>query len=110
MSTPPQAPDGSAADGCAEARATVETRCAGSLEATAAHEAAVERVRDLRRDAVSAQHRLDEATAADDPPMRAAEKAAARDTYQLARTVAEDDEEVREATAAWAKATDRINR
>ena len=40
MSTPPQVPDGSAADGCAEARETVEARCAESHAATAAHEAA----------------------------------------------------------------------
>ena len=110
MSTPPQVPDGSAADGCAEARAAVEERCAESHQATASHEAAVERVRDLRRDLVAAEHRLDEATAADDPELRAAEKAAARDTYQMARTMAETDEQVQEATAAWAKATDHVNR
>lgn len=109
MTTPPPVPEGSA-DGCAEARATVEIRCAESHEATTAHEAVVERLRELRREIVAAQHRLDEATAADDPQLRAAEKAAARDRYQLARTSAETDDQVREATAAWAKALDHINR
>jgi hypothetical protein len=109
MTTPPPVPEGSA-DGCAEARATVETRCAESHEAIAAHEAGVERVRELRREIVAAQHRLDEAAAADDPQLRAAEKAAARDTYQLARTTAQTEDEVREATAVWAKALDHINR
>jgi hypothetical protein len=48
--------------------------------------------------------------AADDPELRAAQKAAARDTYQLALSTAENDDASREATAAWAKALDRINR
>ena len=110
MSTPPQVPGGSAADGCAEARATVEARCAESHDASAAYEAAVERVRELRRDLVAAQHRVDEAVAADSPEKRAAEKAAARDSHQLARATAQTDDELREATAAWAKAVDRSNR
>ena len=110
MSTPSTVPGGSAADACADARAGVEARCAESHEATAAHESAAERIRELRRDLVSAQHRHEEAVTANDPAMRAAEKAAARDTYQLARSVADSDAETREATGAWAKAIDRINR
>ncbi|MEX1296863.1 MAG: hypothetical protein AB1Z67_11890 [Candidatus Limnocylindrales bacterium] len=107
---PPRMPGGSTTDGCAEARATVEERCAASHAASAAHEAAAEHVRDLRRDLLAAQRRLEEATAAADPALRAAEKAAARDTYQLARASAEAQEALREATAVWAKALDRINR
>ncbi len=110
MSTSQQAPGGSSADGCAEARAAVDARCAESHVATSAHETAVEHVRELKRDLVAAQHRRDEAETANDPQLRAAEKAAARDTYQLARTSAETDEELREATAAWARAVDHINR
>jgi len=109
MSTPSPVPGASAADGCAEARATVDARCAEAHAATAVHETAVERARELRRELVAAQHRLEEA-AGDDPQMRAAEKAAARDTYQLARSMAETDDEAREAVASWAKALDRINR
>lgn len=110
MSTPPQEPGGSAADGCAEARATVEARCAESRAATTAHEQAVERVRGLRRDVTAAQHRLEEAVAADDPTLRAAEKAAARDTYQMARTTASNDDQRRAALATWAKALNHVNR
>ena len=50
MSTPQQAPGGSVADGCAEARAAVDARCAESHVATSAHETAVERVRELKRE------------------------------------------------------------
>ncbi len=42
--------------------------------------------------------------------MRAAEKAAARDTYQLARATADSDDELRAAMAVWARALDRVNR
>lgn len=110
MSTSPPVPEGTAADGCAEARATVDARCSESHAAISAHEALVERVRELRRDLVAAQHRLDEAVAEDDVRMRAAEKAAARDTYQLARSMAQTEDEARETVAAWAKTLDRINR
>jgi hypothetical protein len=110
MSTPPQASGSSAAEACAAARAEVDARCAESHQATSAHETTVERVHELKRDLLAARRRLEEAKKADDPQLRAAEKAAARDTYQLARTTAETDEELREATAAWAKALDRINR
>ena len=110
MSTPPQVPDGPAADGCAEARAAVDARCTESHEATATHAALTERVRGLRRDLVAARHREDEAVAANDPAMRTAEKAAARDTYQLARATADSDDELRAATAAWATALDHVNR
>jgi hypothetical protein len=110
MSTPPQVPHGAAADGCADARQAVDARCAEAHGATSAHEAAAERVRELKRDLLSARHRQEEAVSADDPKLRSAEKAAARDTYQLARSTAETEDEVREATAAWAKAVDRINR
>ena len=110
MSTPPQVPAGPAADGCAEARAAVDARCAESHQATATHTALTERVRRLRRDLVAARHREEEAIAADDPAMRAAEKAAARDTYQLARATADSDDELRAAMAVWARALDRVNR
>lgn len=110
MSTPPQVPGESSSDGCAEARATVEARCAASHEAAAAHEAVVERVRELRRDLLAAQRRLEEAKAADDARLRAAEKAAAHDTYQLARSTAGTEEDGRAAMAVWARALDRINR
>lgn len=110
MSASQQGPGGSAADGCAEARAAVEARCARSHEAARAHQRSAERVRELKRDLVAARHRADEAVAAEDPQLRSAEKAAARDTYQLARATARTDAELREATAAWARAVDRINR
>jgi hypothetical protein len=110
MSTPPQVPGGPATDGCAEARAAVDTRCSESREAMTAHAALTERVRGLRRDLVAARHREDEAVAANDPAVRTAEKAAARDTYQLARASADSDAELREATAVWAKAVDYVNR
>jgi hypothetical protein len=110
MSRPEQVPETSAADECAAARAAVDERCEASHQATAAHGVAVERMRELKRDLVAAQHRRDEAVAADDAKRRAAEKAAARDTYQLALSTAETDDESREATAEWAKALDRINR
>ena len=110
MSTSPQVAHEAADDGCLEARQAVDARCAEAHGATSAHEAAVDRMRELRRDLLAAQHREEEAVSADDPELRAAEKAAARDTYQLARSRAETDGDVREATAAWAKAVDRINR
>lgn len=110
MSTPSQVSGSSAGDECGEARSTVEDRCARSHQASAAHEAAVEHARELRRDLVAAQRRLEEATAAADPALRAAEKAAARDTYQLARATAETEDATREATATWARALDHINR
>ncbi len=88
----------------------VDARCGEAHAATAAHESAVRRIKELRRDLVAARHRHEEARAADDPAMRSAEKAAARDSYQMARATADSDDEVREATAAWAKALDRSNR
>jgi hypothetical protein len=110
MSTPEPVLGNGTADACAEARAAVETRCAASHEATAAYEDAAVRVRELRRDLVAMKHRYEEAVAANDPHRRAAEKAAARDSYLLAQTAAAGDEELREATAAWAATVDRINR
>ncbi len=98
------------ADGCAEQRTAVEGACAHAHAAKSAHEVAVERVRELRRDLVAAQHRLEAARRATDPALRTAEKAAARDTYRLARTTAEDEEATRAATAAYASAIDHINR
>lgn len=108
------APDGAtgdlSADGCAELRAAVATHCDEAHIAKATHEAAVERIRELRRDLVAAQHKQVEAMGAADPAIRAAEKAAARDTYQIARQAAATDAEISEATAIWARALDRINR
>ena len=110
MSTPPQVPGGSTTDGCAEARGKVEARCAEAHSAKDAYEEAAEHSRTLRRDLSAAQRRLEEAVAADDPQMRAAEKAAAHDTYQVARATARTEAESREAMAAWGKALDRVNR
>ncbi len=97
-------------DHCAELRAVVNGRCREAHEARAAHEAAVVRLRELRRDLVAAEHRRTEAVAAADPRLRSAEKAAARDRYQLARRSSSDDDVLREATAAWARSVDQINR
>ena len=110
MSTPAGLSGEQLADGCAELRETVGSRCREAHEARATHDGAVSHIRELRRDLVAAQHHLAEANQAADPRLRSAEKAAARDTYQLARHVAQSEEEVREATAAWAQAVDRINR
>ena len=97
-------------DRCAELRAVVNERCREAHEARAAHEAAVARLREMRRDVVAAEHRWTEAVAAADPKLRSAEKAAARDRYQMARRGAGEDGELREATAAWARSVDHINR
>jgi hypothetical protein len=110
MSSPPAVPEGSPADRCADLRAAVTERCREAHEAKAAHAASVSHQRELRRDLVAAQHRHAEAIEAADPGLRRAEKAAARDTYQLSRRTAQDEAEVREATAVWARALDHINR
>ena len=96
--------------GCAELHAEVDARCTEAHETKAAHEQVSERIRELRRDLVAAQHKHSETLGAADPSLREAEKAAARDSYRLARTTATDDDEQREATAAWAHSVDRINR
>ena len=110
MTTRPGVSGSPSVDGCAEQRATVETRCDEARVAKTAHEAAVEHIRELRRDLVAAQHKLTEAAVAADPKLRSAEKAAARDTYEMARRTAQTDTEVSQATAVWAGALDRINR
>ncbi len=110
MTTEGPASGGPPADGCAGQRAEVEARCGEAHAARTTHEAAVERMRELKRDQVAAQHRLDDAHAAADPALRAAEKAAARDAYQLARLAAHAEDEERAAMAAWARALDDINR
>jgi hypothetical protein len=110
MSTPPAEPAGSTADGCSQLRAAVADRCRDAHEAKAAHEASVAHIRDLRRDLVAGQHRHAEAIGTADPAHRRAEKAAARDTYLLARRSAQSEAELRAATADWAQAVDRINR
>ena len=110
MSTPAGVSGEHVADGCAELRAAVGSRCREAHEARATHEGAVSHIRELRRDLVAAQHRLAEATEAADPRLRSAEKAAARDSYKMATHAAQSEEELREATAAWAQAVDRINR
>lgn len=97
-------------DRCAELRAVVNGRCREAHEARAAHEAAVARLRELRRDMVAAEHRRTETVDAADPKLRSAEKAAARDRHQMARRSASDDDTLREATAAWARSVDHINR
>jgi hypothetical protein len=110
MTSPSEHPGGHASDGCAELRAALEASCAEAHAASTLHEAANERTRARRRDLVAAEHRHAEAVAAADPAGRAAEKAAARDTYRLAKLAAEGDDQVREATADYAQAIDRINR
>ena len=110
MITPEGVPGHPSADGCAELRTTVETRCDEAHVAKATHEGTVERIRELRRDLVAAQHKLTEAVGAADPKLGSAEKAAARDTYDMARRTAETDTQISEATAKWAGALDRINR
>jgi hypothetical protein len=67
-------------------------------------------MRKLRRDLVTAQHKQTDVIAAADPGARAADKAQARESYQLAKGAAETDEERTAATAEWARAIDRINR
>jgi hypothetical protein len=84
--------------------------CREAHETKAAHAASVSLLRELRRDFVAAQHRHAEAVEAAEPSLRRAEKAAARDTYLLARRSAQSKAEVREATAVWARALDHINR
>jgi hypothetical protein len=110
MSTPPAVPAGSTADGCSQLRAAVADSCRDAHEAKAKHEASVAHIRDLRRDLVAGQHRHAEAIGAADPAHRRAQKAAARDTYLLARRSAQSAAELRAVTADWAQAVDRINR
>jgi hypothetical protein len=88
----------------------VGERCREAHEAKSVREAASMRIRELRRDLVAAQHRRTEAVEAADPGLRRAQKAAARDIYQMARRGAQSEDEMREATAAWAQAVDHINR
>ncbi len=76
----------------------------------AAYEGAEAHTRELRRDLVAAQRQRAGALAAADPRLRTAEKAAARDAYQLACRAAQTDAEIREATAAWGSALDHVNR
>ena len=110
MTTPPPVPDGPAADGCADLRATVASSCDEAHRALATHEAAKRHTRDLRRDLVAAQHKQAEALVAADPRTRSEEKALARAEYQRAREAAETDAQLSEATADWARALDHVNR
>jgi hypothetical protein len=110
MSTPEPAPAGGAQDGCAELRTELTTRCREATAARAAHDAKAEEVRELKRDLTAARHQQTDAAAAADPRLRAAEKAAAHDAYQLARATATDEAGRVEATTVWARAVDDINR
>jgi len=110
MSSPHEAPGGPPVDGCAEFRAAVEARCAEAHTATALEAAAAERVPEMRRDLVAATHKRAEAEGAAAPALRQAEKAKVREAYQEASRRAENDAELTEATAVWARAIDRINR
>lgn len=110
MASPSQPTGGPAAEGCAEQRAAVDRACAEARGAKEAHAQVVEHGRELRRELTSAQHAADEARRAADEGIRAAEKAAARDAYQLARATAASEEDLRTATAAYARALDRSNR
>jgi hypothetical protein len=109
MTSPARPNGGPPADGCAELRATVDGACAAAHSAREAHELATEHTRELRRGLTAAQHAREEVVQAADPALRSAEKAAARDTYRLARVNADEDA-IREATAVYAKTIDRINR
>jgi hypothetical protein len=64
----------------------------------------------LRRDLVTAGHRLAAAQAAADPAPRRAEKDRAREIYLRAREEATSDMERSEAAATWAHTLDRVNR
>lgn len=110
MTMPPQEPDGQSADGCAELRSLVAGNCEEAHLAKAAQDAASDRVREVRRDLVAAQHQLGAAEGAADPVVRTAEKAKAREAYEQARREAQSDEALAEATATWARALDRANR
>ena len=110
MTPPPEPSGGPRADGCAELHAAVQRACAEARAAKEAHTVAAAHIREVRRDLTAAQHRHEEAVVAADPARRAAEKAAARDAYRLAKVSAEDDEALREATGAYARAIDRVNR
>lgn len=110
MTTPPEASGPPPADGCAELRAAVGMVCADAHAAQTAALAAGERLRDLRRDLVAAQHRQEEAEGAAAPALRSAEKARARQVYEEARRNATTDAERTEATATWARTVDTINR
>lgn len=103
-------PDEHSSDDCAELRASVGARCAQAHEAKQAFEAGADHIRDLKRDLLAAQHKHAETIEAADPQLRVAEKAAARDTYKLAKATAADDKAARQATAEWARAVDHINR
>lgn len=105
-----QQPQGQGADACAELRHDAAIRCDAARAAAEAHIAAGERTRMLRRDLVAAEHALAVAEAATDPGPRGAEKALARETYLAARERATSESELRDATATWAHALDRINR
>ncbi len=110
MSTMPPIPEGRHADGCAELRRDVASRCDEAHQTKTAYEVMVRHVRDLRRDLVAAQHQQSTAEAAAEPGSRRAEKAKARETYEGARRAADDPEALASVTAAWAQTVDRINR
>lgn len=110
MSTPSPAPGAPSADACAELRAAVATRCEEAHRTKTEYEAATEHMRDLRRDLVSARRHEEAALAEADPALRSADKDKAREAYQQARQLAQDDDELQAASAAWAESIDRINR
>lgn len=85
-------------------------RCEDAHLAEAAFGTAAAHVRGIRRDVVAAQHTLADAEGAANPDLRAAEKAAARQSYEHARREADDAAVLADATATWAQALDRINR
>jgi hypothetical protein len=102
--------EGLVLDACGELRREVSGRCDEAHAAQRSHAASEDRLRALRRDLVAAQHRLRAAAEAADPRARSAEKAAAREEYLEASQRAETDAQRTEATAAWARAIDRVNR
>jgi hypothetical protein len=110
MATSSDSPVGQSHDPCAPLRTEVAGRCEGSHAAQRAYEAAAEGTRTLKRDLVAAQHRLTAAFETADARLRTAEKASAREEYLEASQRATTQEERTEATAAWARAIDRVNR
>jgi hypothetical protein len=110
MASPSDLPDGHVLDACGELRLEVGARCDEAHRAQVAHAGFEDGVRARKRDLVAAQHRLVAATEAADPRARGAEKASARAEYLEASRRAETEAQHTEATAAWARAIDRVNR
>ena len=110
MSSPPPVSTDPGTDGCADLRAAVATLCEQAQHSGEARDLAAERLRELRRDLVTAERKRATTEAAADPSLRAAGKAKARQAYERAMATAQGSDAIMEATASWARAIDRINR